>query len=434
MLHGSTWHPTPALVRAALGSAVLAVTAVVMGRPDLLVLAAPLLVHAVAAVVRRPATAPRSGDAVLGTDHVREGEGTTVRVRLDAAEDVEHAVLALVPHRHLVARPASGIADATLAPDADRLELAVPVASLRWGRRRVGDGLVAATTPWAGYLWGPLPVTPQHLTTLPQPGLFDSRAASPHPIGLVGQHPARRRGDGSEFESIRPFQPGDRLRRVQWRVSLRTGRLHATSTVAEEDASVLLLVDSGIEVGESGGVTGAPSTLDVAVRAAGAVAEHYLVRGDRVGLRVLGSTGRNAVHTAAGRRHLRRLLDTLARVVPGESRDVDLERMRFQVPAGSIVLVFSPMLSQVAVAATTTLASRGLDVVVVDCLPADVEVGDDDQRLALAWRMRLLEREVLLGRVRRAGIPVVAWRGPGTLDEVLRRLGRRGARATAGRR
>ena len=90
---------------------------------------------------------------------------------------------------------------------------------------------------------------PRDLTTLPQPGLFDSRAASPHPIGLVGQHPARRRGDGSEFESIRPFQPGDRLRRVQWRVSLRTGSLHVTSTVAEEDASVLLLVDSGVEVG-----------------------------------------------------------------------------------------------------------------------------------------------------------------------------------------
>ena len=115
------------------------------------------------------------------------------------------------------------------------------------------------------------------------PGLFDSRAASPHPIGLVGQHPARRRGDGSEFESIRPFHPGDRLRRVQWRVVLRTGSLHVTSTVAEEDAGVLLLVDSGVEVGVSGGVGGSASTLDVAVRAAGAVAEHYLIRGDRVG-------------------------------------------------------------------------------------------------------------------------------------------------------
>ena len=172
----------------------------------------------------------------------------------------------------------------------------------------------------------------------------------------------------------------------------------------------------------------------VAVRASAAVAEHYLIRGDRVGLRVLGSTHHNAVHTAAGRRHLRRVLDTLARVVPGENRDLDLDRMRFQVSAGSIVLVFSPMLSQVSVVATTTLAARGLDVVVVDCLPDDIDVAGDDERAALAWRMRLLEREVLLTRLRRTGIPVVAWRGPGTLDEVLRRLGRRGARTTAGHR
>jgi hypothetical protein len=40
--------------------------------------------------------------------------------------------------------------------------------------------------------------------------------------------------------------------------------------------------------------------------------------------------------------------------------------------------------------------------------------------------MRLLERRALLGRAERSGIPVVAWRGPGTLDEVLRRLRRRG--------
>ena len=112
----------------------------------------------------------------------------------------------------------------------------------------------------------------------------------PHPIGLVGTHQARRPGEGSEFSSIRPFAPGDRLRRVQWRVSLRTGALHVTSTVAEEDSSVLLLVDSGIEVGVGEGLHGRATSLDTAVRAAGAVAEHYLHRGDRVGMRVLGST------------------------------------------------------------------------------------------------------------------------------------------------
>lgn len=433
MLRGSIWQPTTSLVRAALAPSAYAAIAVVMGRPDLLVLGAPLVVHAVAAAVRRPTVVP-SVSARLGVESVREGEGATLQVDVEHAHEVEHALLALTVHRWMAARPANGLAAVTSSRPEPHLTMRLPVASLRWGRRRLGDGRVGATSRWAGYQWGPLPLSAQTVTTLPQPGPFDSRAASPHPIGLVGTHPARRRGDGSEFESIRPFQPGDRLRRVQWRVSLRTGSLHVTSTVAEEDASVLLLVDSGVEVGESGGVHGAASTLDVAVRAAGAVAEHYLIRGDRVGLRVLGSTGLNAVHTAAGRRHLRRVLDTLARVVPGENRDLDLDRMQFRVPAGSIVLVFSPMLSQASVVATTTLASRGLDVVVVDCLPAGLEVGDGDARTRLAWRMRLLERAALLERVQRAGIPVVAWRGRGTLDEVLRRLGRRTTLPTAVRR
>jgi hypothetical protein len=52
VLRGATWHPTPVLVRAGLGSAALSLLAVVLARPDLLVLATPLLVHAVGAVVR----------------------------------------------------------------------------------------------------------------------------------------------------------------------------------------------------------------------------------------------------------------------------------------------------------------------------------------------------------------------------------------------
>jgi uncharacterized protein (DUF58 family) len=264
------------------------------------------------------------------------------------------------------------------------------------------------------------------------PGTFDSRVAAPHPVGLVGAHPSRRPGDGYELESVRPFQPGDRLRRVQWPVSLRTGTLHVTSTRAEQDASVILLVDGGVEVGTSDGIDGSPSSLDVAVRAAGAVAEHHLTRGDRVGVRVLGSRSDLVVPISTGRPHLRRVLETLARVVPGEERDLP-ERLRFRVPAGAVVLVFSPMLSQLSVAATTTLASRGLDVVVVDCLPEDVRVGDDEA-VRLAWRIRLLERRAMLARAEHSGIPVVPWRGRGTLDEVLRRLQRRTSMPTAGRR
>jgi uncharacterized protein (DUF58 family) len=211
------------------------------------------------------------------------------------------------------------------------------------------------------------------------------------------------------------------LRRVRWPVSLRTGALHVTTTVAEQDSSVLLLVDTAVEVGSSGGVHGTASSLDVAVRAAGAVAEHTLRRGDRVALRPLAATRPAAVPPGAGAAHLRRVLDTLARMEPGEGGTVPT---RWPVPAGAVVLVFSPMLSDAAVAATSTLALRGLSVVVVDTLPEHPDLGGE-RRSELAWRIRMLERDALLLRLARAGTPVVAWRGPGTLDEVLRRFARR---------
>jgi uncharacterized protein (DUF58 family) len=420
------WRPTHALVRAGLVSSTLAVLAVLTGRPDLTVLLAAFLLHAVLASLRRPEAVPAVVSRPVHAS-LREGEGSRVRIRIDHAEGVEHAAAALGPHRWLAYRPVRGVVGRTSLQPQDRLELEVAFASQRWGRRTIGDGVAGTTSAWAGYRWGPADLPPTPLTTLPAPGAFDSRAPVPHPVGLVGVNPSRRPGDGSELSSIRPFTAGDRLRRVQWRVSLRTGTLHVTSTLAEQDSSVLLVVDAGVEVGVSGGVGGAESSLDVAVRAAGAVAEHYLHRGDRVGLRVLGSTPVNAVRAAAGHRQLRRVLDTLARVAPGDKGETDPARMRFQVAAGAVVIVFSPMLSERAVVATTTLARRGLSVVVVDTLPADVDLGDVTRTTLLAWRMRRLERELLLARITRLGVPIVAWHGPGSLDAVLRRLARRAA-------
>ncbi len=79
--------------------------------------------------------------------------------------------------------------------------------------------------------------------------------------------------------------------------------------------------------------------------------------------------------------------------------------------------------------AAALLARRGLPVMVIDTLPADVAPavveGTDPQIADLAWRMRRLERDSVLSRLAGLGCPVVAWRGPGTLDEVMHRLARR---------
>jgi len=413
------WRPTQALLRAGVASAVAALAAVVLGRPDLLVLAAPLLLHASVAAVRRPAGRPT---ARMRLEHpaIREGEATRAHVVVEDVAGGETFVLAQSRPQWTVTDPASGVATADLT-GADRGGVVLGVGSQRWGRRRVGGGSFAVTSAWAGYRWGPSTLPDAWLTTLPLPGSFDSRAPAPHPLGVVGRHPARRPGEGTELHSVRPFAAGDRLRRVRWPVSLRTGTLHVTSTVAEQDSSVLLLVDNGVQVGTSGGIGGASTSLDTAVRAAGAVAEHTLRRGDRVALRVLASSRPAPVPPGTGNRHLRRVLDTLAAVTPG--RTDSPVPASWQVPAGAVVLVFTPMLSDLALAATSTLARRGLSVVVVDTLPDDVPL--DDERSRLAWRLRLVERRGLLLRLTRAGIPVVPWSGPGTLDEVLRRLARR---------
>jgi hypothetical protein len=56
--------------------------------------------------------------------------------------------------------------------------------------------------------------------------------------------------------------------------------LHVTSTWADHDRHVVLLIDALNDVGRARGSTAA-SSLDVSLRAAGAIAEHYISTGDR---------------------------------------------------------------------------------------------------------------------------------------------------------
>ena len=170
-------------------------------------------------------------------------------------------------------------------------------------------------------------------------------------------------------------------------------------------------------------------SLDVTVRAAAALADQYISGGDRVSLRVLSPGGEYAGY-GTGTRHLRRILTLLSRIRPGVPRDVAIDQIDFRATAGTVVVVISPMMSEALATATVRLVRRGLPVIVVDPLPADstptVYLDADAEIAGLAWRMRLLDRNHLLARLSASGCPVVPWNGPRTLEEVLRRLARRG--------
>jgi uncharacterized protein (DUF58 family) len=291
----------------------------------------------------------------------------------------------------------------------------------------VGGGQVATTSRWSAFRWGPRLVPTSRLLVLPQATPFDSAAQAPHPVGLVGANRSRHDGDGREFSGIREFAVGDRLRRIHWRTSLRTGTLHVVTTHAEQDSAVVLLVDAMTDLGRSGGVDGEASSLDVTVRAAGALAEHHLRVGDRVGLRLLSRSGTSLAPRAGMRQH-RRVLETLALLEPGRPDHLDVARIQAGIGAGDVVLVLSPLLAEEITAALASLDRAGLTVVAVDTSPPELAErwrADSRSSDALAWRIRMLERDVQLRAIRAAGTPVVPWRGPGTLDEVLLRLSRR---------
>jgi uncharacterized protein (DUF58 family) len=416
------WQPTPALARAVVVAALAVVTSVIGAAPAVMVLGAPFILLACFGLLHRPDSSPKI-HAALDHRWLHEGQGTTSRLVIDGAEDVEHVARQMAHTPYVALHPPSGLAAGLVdAPPT------IEIGPRRWGRRVLGEEQVCLTAPWAGYRWGPVGLNGDSLRVLPQTRRFDSRADTPRPVGLVGVNRSPRLGAGVEFADIRPFRPGDRLRRISWRVSVRSRELHVTTSPAEEDSGVLLVVDALGDHGHSDGLEGSASSLDQGVRAAAAVAEHHIRAGDRVGLRIVGGDG-GLLGYGAGTRHLRALFDLLAGVRAAELPEGVVNRLQLSVTGGSVVFVFSPMLGQTIVTATASLAQRGLPVVVVDTLPPGVSprVPDGvDPRLAdLAWRMRKLERDQVLAGLAALGCPVIAWRGAGTLDDVLRRLSRR---------
>ena len=193
---------------------------------------------------------------------------------------------------------------------------------------------VTCTSRLGAYRTVGLRPPPVIVTTMPFGADFNAVDAMPRPAGLVGPHRSRRQGSGSEPAEVRPFRPGDRLRRINWAVSSRTGTLHVTSTWADRDAHVMLLLDTEHDIGVSEGIDGAASSLDIAMRAAAAVGEHYLRTGDRVSLVDLGRRVRD-VPAGSGRRHLRRLLEVLVAAQPGPNHRAEAVRIRPSAPVRS---------------------------------------------------------------------------------------------------
>ncbi len=61
----------------------------------------------------------------------------------------------------------------------------------------------------------------------------------------LGLHRLRSRGQGTEYESLRDYTPGDEFKNINWKASARRGRLISTNYEIERDQTIIIALDCG---------------------------------------------------------------------------------------------------------------------------------------------------------------------------------------------
>jgi len=415
------WLPTPALTSALGVMALLPLLAVTLSRPDLLVIALPIAASTVLGLLRRAYRLPRVSLRIEAST-LLEGESTQLLYDIEATEAVD--VLQLRPVLGgWVELPGGGRQLCTTVQPGRPRQFGYRLASTRWGRGQLDAVAMTAFTAQGLLRADQLLPMQAAVRILPLREGFTATDAVPYATGVVGLHRSRRVGQGVDLAGVRPFAAGDRLRRINWPVSTRTGQLHVTATYSDRDTEVVLVLDTAVEVGQSTGADRSSSTIDQAVRAAGSIAEHYLRNGDRVGLLDLGRPGR-PIQSRSGRSQLSRLIDILLEVRGGTTADFAVNRALARIPGRALVIVLSPLLSDDIANALAELTRSGRAMLVVDTLPEQVTIPEHGPWTELAWQIQMLHRENLAAALLSHGVPIVPWLGAGSLDMVLRGLSR----------
>ncbi|BBH66168.1 hypothetical protein ACTI_28530 [Actinoplanes sp. OR16] len=416
------WLPTRALGRTVLLTGLLLLLGVILGRVDLVLLASPFAIGAAINLRRRPRSVP---EVTITADEGHIVEGGEVEAGLTVANpDMIGYDLVVVRTRTspwLRLRHADRPFAITVPSDG-WAAIDLPGEATRWGRQDVGPAAARAAACGGLLACRPVVTPARGVRVYPVTEPFNATEAMPAAAGLVGAHRSRRPGEGGELAGVRQFAPGDRLRRIDWRVSLRTRDLHVAYTLSDRDAEVLILLDVLGDVGLPGGVRGSSSVLDTTVRAAAAIAEHYLHRGDRVSMLEYGASGRR-LRAASGRRQYLTVLEWLLDV---RADPVDDENLLIpqHISSSALVVVLTPLVDPRAADMLAQLTQTGRFTVAVDTFPKDAAPAVRNQWSPAATRLWRIERENVLGRLREHGVPVVTWAGAGSLDLVLRDVAR----------
>lgn len=287
-----------------LGAAVVAVAAsgwAVVGVETMLALG--VVVDLTLAGSVRDLRVSRSGDSA-----VRLGEAAQVRLRLvnPGRRRVRGQVRDAWPPSAGVQQPRTRV---EIAPGERRVLTTVMVPTRRGDR--LGDRVTVRS-------YGPLGLAarqgshaaPWQVRVLPP---FTSRKHLPSKLArlrdLDGRTAVLVRGQGTEFDSLREYVPGDDVRSIDWRASARSGDVVVRTWRPERDRRVLLVLDTGRT---SAGRVGDAPRLDAAMDAALLLAALAVRAGDKVDFIAHDRVLRAAASAGSGAQLLAALVQAMA--------------------------------------------------------------------------------------------------------------------------
>jgi uncharacterized protein (DUF58 family) len=385
--------------------------ALVLGRPELAALAAPFA--ALLVVGLSLAEAPRLS-AVLGLEPERQVQGETVKaeIELRAEKPVPRLELLLDLPPELVAETPN---PQLFRLGYERRELEHVLRCERWGAHRVGELVLRTHDTFGLFVFEQTLDLSKPVKVYPRGEALRQLLRPLETQPFAGNQLPRTRGEGIEFADLRPFVPGDRVRRVNWRATARRGEPWVNETHPERSTDVVIFLDTFAEARREG-----ESTLDLAVHAAASLAVHYMREKDRVGLVAFGGM-LNWLTASSGLVQLYRVLDSLldAEIFLSYAwKDVSLLPVR-TLPPKALVLALTPLLDERSVRALLDLRARGFDLAVIEISPVPFAPPGDQALDELAHRLWILRRDALRKRYLRLGVPVAEWRDDVPLQAVL---------------
>lgn len=139
---------------------------------------------------------------------------------------------------------------------------------------------------------------------------------------FAGEYHSVFKGAGMDFDEVRPYQPGDEVRRIDWNVTARMNQPFVKSYVEARELTVMLVVDASAS-GDFG--SAGRFKREVAAEMAAVLAFAATSNNDKVGLLVFTDRVELYIPPRKGRRHILRIVREMLAFEPvGRGTDIPL--------------------------------------------------------------------------------------------------------------